>query len=361
MRRLSQKEPSVRASKAFPHRHRRTGGSPNHRRPTTVRNQATKRQVKEPPRLAACFSRAPPPTIFSRLARPMRPATGSLAIFFRSEPIVSPGRIRLSDSRSRRPWARGARRTSGQPLQPVAVSGGLPCMKIELVSGPRGEGEPCGDDRAGDPDRRLPAPSTIIAVENEFKVPIAEWLPPLVGRVDLIEVFEDRVEVIDVKSSRGKWHQEDVIQHASQLSLYAAGVEEIVKEIVKEIGKPEVRVRDCDENQEPERGEALPVRSGEAPGPSDPDGHPGPGGGGTGDLHPVAGVDMRGVSVPGSGSGVVGAILPSRIPRGAARLPFLCPKKDTRPDGRMSRAKSMRVHVRRRPVPAIFPPLPVIR
>lgn len=78
--------------------------------------------------------------------------------------------------------------------------------------------------------------ATILAVEHEFRVPLAEWLPPLVGRIDLVELDEDAgyINVIDVKSSRGRWSQEDVLQHAGQLALYRAGVEELVRDV----GKP---------------------------------------------------------------------------------------------------------------------------
>ena len=74
----------------------------------------------------------------------------------------------------------------------------------------------------------------IIAVEHEFRVPIAEWLPPLVGRIDLVEEHEDHIEIIDVKTSRGKWGEDDVAQHAGQLSLYRAAIDDLVREV----GKP---------------------------------------------------------------------------------------------------------------------------
>lgn len=79
----------------------------------------------------------------------------------------------------------------------------------------------------------------ILAIEHQFSVPLAEWLPPLVGRIDLIELDECNgyINVIDVKSSRGRWSQEDVLQHASQLALYWAGVQDLVRDL----GKP-VRV-----------------------------------------------------------------------------------------------------------------------
>lgn len=78
--------------------------------------------------------------------------------------------------------------------------------------------------------------STILAVEHQFKVPLAAWLPPLVGRVDLIEVHEEGfVALVDVKTSRGRWDPDDLIQHAGQLALYAAGAGELVRTIGKEV------------------------------------------------------------------------------------------------------------------------------
>lgn len=79
-------------------------------------------------------------------------------------------------------------------------------------------------------------PARVLAVEHEIRVSMAEWLPPLVGRVDLVEEG-DVVTVLDVKTSRARWSEEDVLQHASQLALYRAGV----ADLVRDIGKP-VRV-----------------------------------------------------------------------------------------------------------------------
>ena len=56
------------------------------------------------------------------------------------------------------------------------------------------------------------------------------------GRIDLVEEG-DELSVLDVKTSRGRWGEEEVIQHASQLALYRAGV----ADLAREIGKP-VRV-----------------------------------------------------------------------------------------------------------------------
>lgn len=90
--------------------------------------------------------------------------------------------------------------------------------------------------------RACPAPcwerpkATILAVEHQFKVPLADWLPQLVGRVDLIEVHEEGlIALVDCKTSRGRWGPDDLLQHAGQLALYAAGVEELVRTIGKEV------------------------------------------------------------------------------------------------------------------------------
>lgn len=90
--------------------------------------------------------------------------------------------------------------------------------------------------------RACPAPcwerpkAAILAVEHQFKVPLADWLPQLVGRVDLIEVHEEGlIALVDCKTSRGRLGPDDLLQPAGQLALYAAGVEELVRTIGKEV------------------------------------------------------------------------------------------------------------------------------
>lgn len=75
----------------------------------------------------------------------------------------------------------------------------------------------------------------IVAVEHEFRVPLADWLPPLIGRIDLVEMEDGGqgtvVNVIDIKSSRNRWSADDLVQHAGQLALYRAGIAELTREL----------------------------------------------------------------------------------------------------------------------------------
>lgn len=74
-----------------------------------------------------------------------------------------------------------------------------------------------------------PAGARILAVEHEFKILIAEHLPPLVGRVDLVEEHSDFVAIIDLKTSRSRYSIEDLKLREGQLVLYEAGVQDLVR------------------------------------------------------------------------------------------------------------------------------------
>lgn len=80
---------------------------------------------------------------------------------------------------------------------------------------------------------RWPRPAVkILAVEHEFTVelPDAPWLPPWKGRVDLVELDEQAgfINVIDVKTSRGRYSASDVEERSGQLELYRAAVAPLV-------------------------------------------------------------------------------------------------------------------------------------
>lgn len=77
-------------------------------------------------------------------------------------------------------------------------------------------------------------PARILAVEQDFELSLAPGLPPLVGRIDIIEEHEDHVLVIDVKTSAKKWSTQQVDEHAPQLILYGHAV----KKLAAELGKP---------------------------------------------------------------------------------------------------------------------------
>jgi CRISPR/Cas system-associated exonuclease Cas4 (RecB family) len=74
----------------------------------------------------------------------------------------------------------------------------------------------------------------ILAVEHQFELTLAENLPPLVGRVDLVEEHPDHVLLLDVKTARSRWSAQQVEEHAAQLVLYRLAIEPLAKEL----GKP---------------------------------------------------------------------------------------------------------------------------
>lgn len=68
----------------------------------------------------------------------------------------------------------------------------------------------------------------VLAVEHEFNIefPGAPRLPPWKGRIDLVELDEEAgfINVIDVKTSRGRYSASDVEERSGQLELYRAAV-----------------------------------------------------------------------------------------------------------------------------------------
>lgn len=80
---------------------------------------------------------------------------------------------------------------------------------------------------------RHPRPGKVIGVEESFAVELAPWLPKLHGRVDLIEEGE-AVTIVDLKTSRSAWGEEQILQGQDQLVLYREGL----KRIIEAIGKP---------------------------------------------------------------------------------------------------------------------------
>lgn len=76
-------------------------------------------------------------------------------------------------------------------------------------------------------------PSRILAVEQRFELNLAPGLPPVVGRIDIIEEG-DEITLVDVKTSAKKWSTQQVDEHAPQLILYR----EAVKGLAADLGKP---------------------------------------------------------------------------------------------------------------------------
>jgi hypothetical protein len=56
---------------------------------------------------------------------------------------------------------------------------------------------------------------------------LVEGVPDLYGRVDLLHEDDERLVVTDIKTSRGKWSQEQVEDSGEQLLLYSRLASEI--------------------------------------------------------------------------------------------------------------------------------------
>jgi putative RecB family exonuclease len=67
----------------------------------------------------------------------------------------------------------------------------------------------------------------VLGVEEEIRGMLVEGVPDLYGRVDLLTEDCDSLVVTDVKTSRGKWSQEQVEDSGEQLLLYSHLASEI--------------------------------------------------------------------------------------------------------------------------------------
>ena len=67
----------------------------------------------------------------------------------------------------------------------------------------------------------------VLGVEEEIRGMLVENVPDLYGRVDLLTEDADRLVVTDIKTSRGKWSQEQVEDSREQLLLYSHLASEI--------------------------------------------------------------------------------------------------------------------------------------
>jgi putative RecB family exonuclease len=61
----------------------------------------------------------------------------------------------------------------------------------------------------------------VLGVEEEIRGVLVEGMPDLYGRVDLLTEDDDTLTVTDIKTSRGKWSDEQVEDSGEQLLLYA--------------------------------------------------------------------------------------------------------------------------------------------
>ena len=67
----------------------------------------------------------------------------------------------------------------------------------------------------------------VLGVEEEIRGMLVEGVPDLYGRVDLLTEDDDSLVVTDIKTSRGKWSQEQVEDSGEQLLLYSHLASEI--------------------------------------------------------------------------------------------------------------------------------------
>ena len=67
----------------------------------------------------------------------------------------------------------------------------------------------------------------VLGVEEEIRGMLVEGVPDLFGRVDLLTEDSDSLVVTDIKTSRGRWSQEQVEDSGEQLLLYSHLASEI--------------------------------------------------------------------------------------------------------------------------------------
>ena len=67
----------------------------------------------------------------------------------------------------------------------------------------------------------------VLGVEEEIRGMLVDGVPDLFGRVDLLTEDSDSLVITDIKTSRGKWSQEQVEDSGEQLLLYSHLASEI--------------------------------------------------------------------------------------------------------------------------------------
>lgn len=67
----------------------------------------------------------------------------------------------------------------------------------------------------------------VLGVEEPVRGLLVEGVPDLLGRIDLLSEDDDTLTITDIKTSRGKWSQEQVEDSGEQLLLYAQLASEI--------------------------------------------------------------------------------------------------------------------------------------
>jgi len=67
----------------------------------------------------------------------------------------------------------------------------------------------------------------VLGVEEEIRGMLVEGVPDLFGRLDLLTEDSDSLVITDIKTSRGKWSQEQVEDSGERLLLYSHLASEI--------------------------------------------------------------------------------------------------------------------------------------
>jgi len=67
----------------------------------------------------------------------------------------------------------------------------------------------------------------VLGVEEEIRGMLVEGVPDLFGRVDLLTEDSDSLVITDIKTSRGRWNQEQIEDSGEQLVLYSHLASEI--------------------------------------------------------------------------------------------------------------------------------------
>ena len=62
---------------------------------------------------------------------------------------------------------------------------------------------------------------TVIGIEEELRGELVPGIPDLLARIDLLTVSGDQLTVVDLKTSRSKWSQEQAENSSDQLLLYS--------------------------------------------------------------------------------------------------------------------------------------------
>ena len=61
----------------------------------------------------------------------------------------------------------------------------------------------------------------ILAVEEELRSPIIPGMPDLLGRIDLVIDEGDAIKLVDFKTARAAWNEDNVVESSGQLLLYS--------------------------------------------------------------------------------------------------------------------------------------------